>query len=32
MITEYNLYKNISKANKNVSIFINKNVTILKNI
>lgn len=32
MITEYNSYKNISKANKNVSIFTNKNVTILKNI
>ena len=32
MITEYNSYENISKANKNVSISINKNVTILKNI
>lgn len=32
MITEYNSYKNISKTNKNVSISINKNVAILKNI
>ena len=33
MITEYNLYKNISKGNKNVLISPpDKNVTILRNV
>lgn len=32
MIKEHNLYKNISKGNKNVLISSDKNVSILRNV